>query len=89
MSELDVKSLVRAASDRLVAVAALQKKYEVSKDVPTEQLVQDMRELLATERVVLDAIITLFIELGHNVDENTVSIATAAPARQPTPAPAP
>lgn len=78
MSELDVKTLVRAASDRLVAVAALQKKYEMSKDVPTEQLVQDMRELLFTERIVLDAIITLFVELGHSVEENAVSTATAA-----------
>ena len=80
MSNLDVKDLVRAASDRLVAVAALQKKYAASKDVPTEQLVQDMRELLATERVVLDAIITLFVELGHNVSDHTQSIATAAAA---------
>jgi hypothetical protein len=43
----------------------LQKKYERSESVPTEQLVADMRELLATERVVLDAIITLFVKLGH------------------------
>jgi hypothetical protein len=69
MSELDVKSLMRAASERLVAVSTLQKKYQDSKDVPTEQLVQDMRELLASERVVLDAIITLFVELGHNVND--------------------
>jgi len=75
MSELDVKSLVRAAADRLVAVTALQEKYAASKAVPTEQLVQDMRELLATERVVLDAIITLFVELGHSVSENQASIA--------------
>ena len=90
MSELDVKSLVRAAADRREAVSALQKKYEASKDVPAEQLVQDMRELLATERVVLDAIVTLFVELGHSVDENTVSIATSAPhppQTQPTLAP--
>jgi hypothetical protein len=44
----------------------LQKKYEASVDVPTEQLVRDMRELLATERVVLDAIITLFVKMGHD-----------------------
>ena len=88
MSELDVKSLVRAAADRREAVSALQKKYEASKDVPAEQLMQDMRELLATERVVLDAIITLFVELGHSVENNTVSIATSAaphpPQTQPT-----
>ena len=40
-------------------------KYEESDSVPTEQLVLDMRELLSTERVVLDAIITLFVKLGH------------------------
>jgi hypothetical protein len=48
-----------------LAVAALQKKYERSESVPTEQLVLDMRELLSTERVVLDALITLFVKLGH------------------------
>jgi hypothetical protein len=46
-------------------VTALQEKYQKSESVSTEQLVQDMRELLATERVVLDAIITLFVKLGH------------------------
>jgi hypothetical protein len=30
--------------------------------------VLDLRELLATERVVLDAIITLFVKLGHAQD---------------------
>jgi len=35
------------------------KKYAESQSIPTEQLVLDMRELLSTERVVLDAIITL------------------------------
>jgi hypothetical protein len=29
----------------------------------------DMRELLSTERVVLDAIITLFVKLGHGDDQ--------------------
>jgi hypothetical protein len=48
-----------------LAVAELQKKYAESHNIPTEQLVLDMRELLATERVILDAIITLFIDLGH------------------------
>ena len=65
MQDPDVNSLMRAASERQLAVAALQRKYEASEDVPTEQLVRDMRELLATERVVLDAIITLFVKLGH------------------------
>ena len=50
-----------------MAVTALQKKYAESESISTEQLVLDMRELLATERVVLDAIITLFIKLGHDV----------------------
>ena len=65
MTDHDISSLMRAASERQLAVAALQKKYEESESVPTEQLVLDMRELLATERVVLDAIITLFVKLGE------------------------
>ena len=66
MNDPDVNSLIMAATERQLAVAALQKKYERSESVPTEQLVLDMRELLATERVVLDAIITLFVKLGHS-----------------------
>ncbi|MBA3484773.1 MAG: hypothetical protein H0T51_23475 [Pirellulales bacterium] len=66
MNDPDVNSLIMAATERQLAVAALQKKYERSESVPTEQLVADMRELLATERVVLDAIITLFVKLGHS-----------------------
>ena len=54
---------MKAAAERQLAVAALQKKYEESDNIPTEQLVLDMRELLATERVILDAIITLFVKL--------------------------
>lgn len=65
MNDPDVSRLMQAATDRQLAVAALQKKYEECESVPTEQLVLDMRELLATERVVLDAIITLFVKLGH------------------------
>ncbi len=65
MSDPDVSSLMKAAAERQLAVAALQKKYELSESIPTEQLVLDMRELLSTERVVLDAIITLFVKLGH------------------------
>jgi hypothetical protein len=68
MHDPDVNSLMMAATERQMAVAALQKKYAESEDVPTEQLVRDMRELLATERVVLDAIITLFVKLGHGRD---------------------
>jgi hypothetical protein len=68
MQDSDVTSLMRAATERQLAVAALQKKYEASDDVPTEQLVRDMRELLATERVVLDAIITLFVKMGHQAE---------------------
>jgi hypothetical protein len=64
-NEPDVKSLMRAAAERQLAVAALQRKYEESQSIPTEQLVLDMRELLSTERVVLDAIITLFVKLEH------------------------
>ena len=65
MSDPDVSSLMRAAAERQLAVAALQKKYAESDNIPTEQLVRDMRELLSTERVVLDAIITLFVKIGH------------------------
>ena len=65
MSNPDVNSLMMAAAERQTAVAALQKKYAESEDVPTEQLVRDVRELLATEQVVLDAIITLFVKLGY------------------------
>jgi hypothetical protein len=63
MNHPDINSLMKAASERQLAVAALQKKYAKSESIPTEQLVLDMRELLATERVVLDAIITLFVKL--------------------------
>ena len=62
----DISSLMKAAAERQLAVAVLQKKYEQSESIPTEQLVLDMRELLSTERVVLDAIITLFVKLGHD-----------------------
>ena len=65
MNDHDMSSLMKAAAERQLAVSALQKKYEQSESIPTEQLVLDMRELLATERVVLDAIITLFVKLGH------------------------
>jgi hypothetical protein len=49
----------------------LQKKYAESESVSTEQLVLDMRELLATERVVLDAIITLFVRIGNEENGST------------------
>jgi hypothetical protein len=65
MNDPDIGRLMNAASERHLAVTALQKKYQESDSIPTEQLVLDMRELLATERVVLDAIITLFVKLGH------------------------
>ena len=66
MSDSDMRTLVQAATERQSAVTALQKKYAESESIPTEQLVLDMRELLSTERVVLEAIITLFIKLGHS-----------------------
>ena len=65
MNDPDVDNLIRAATERHLAVGMLQKKYDDATNLPTEQLVQDMRELLATERVVLDAIITLFVKMGH------------------------
>ena len=65
MNDPDVDSLIKAASERQLAVDALQRKYKGKESVPTEQLVLDMSELLSTERVVLDAIITLFVKLGE------------------------
>ena len=67
MNDHDLGDLMKAAAERQLAVTALQKKYaqSESESISTEQLVLDMRELLATERVVLDAIITLFVKLGH------------------------
>lgn len=66
MNDPDINSLMQAAAQRQLAVAALQKNYDVSESVPTDQLVHDMRELLFTERVALDAIITLFVKLGND-----------------------
>ena len=65
MTDPDINSLMMAAAERQLAVKALEQKYESSESVPTEQLVRDMRELLATERVVLDAIIMPFVKLGQ------------------------
>ncbi len=65
MNDPDISSLARAAAERQWAVAALQKKYATGDSIPTEQLFLDMRELLYTERVVPDAIVTLFVDLGH------------------------
>ena len=72
MNDPDITSLMQAAAERQRAVAALQKKYGDSESVPTEQLVLDMRELLCTERVVLDAIITLFVKLGNGMERKPV-----------------
>ena len=76
MNDPDINSLMQAAAERQLAVAALQKKYGESESIPTEQLVLDMRELLFTERVVLDAIITLFVKLGHDMEHKPVPSAT-------------
>jgi hypothetical protein len=81
MNDHDMSALVRAAAERQLAVTALQEKYTHSEDISTEQLVADMRELLATERLVLDAIITLFSKLAP-VDSVT------RPLDSPLPAPA-
>lgn len=88
MSPLDVNGLVRAASDRQSAVAALQKKYQESPDATAAQLVGDLQELLATERIVLDAIITLFVELGHRSDAQ-IPLPSAPPPPAPALSPAP
>jgi hypothetical protein len=65
MNDADMSSLLQAAAERQLAVAALQAKYAASEGLTTEQLVLDMQELLSTERVVLDEIITLFIKIPH------------------------
>jgi hypothetical protein len=70
MHEPDIRELLKAAADRQLAVVALQEKYAASESISTEQLVLDMRELLSTERLVLEAIITLFISLGHGENES-------------------
>ena len=72
MNDPDINSLIQAAAERQLAVAALQKKYGESEHIPTEQLVLDMRELLCPERVVLDAIITLVVKLGHDMGHRPV-----------------
>ncbi|MDB5324434.1 MAG: hypothetical protein JWM57_3 [Phycisphaerales bacterium] len=72
MNEHDINGLMKAAAERQLAVSALQKKYDTSSNVPTEQLVIDMRELLATERIVLDAIITLFVKIGADAKASSV-----------------
>ena len=65
MDDSEINDLMKAAVERQLAVTNLQQKYEASDNIPTEQLVRDMRELLTTERVVLEAIITLFMKLMH------------------------
>jgi hypothetical protein len=72
MNDPDINSLMQAAAERQLAVAALQNKYGASESISTEQLVLDMRELLSTERVVLDAIITLFVKFGHDMEHKPV-----------------
>jgi hypothetical protein len=83
MNDPDINTLMLAAAERQLAVAALQKKYQSSESVPTEQLVLDMRELLSTERVVLDAIITLFVKLGHGGAAATLPRDPAPPSAPP------
>jgi hypothetical protein len=70
ITDHDISALKKAADQRQLAVNTLQKKYAASHNIPTEQLALDMCEVLATERVVLDAIITLFVDVGQD-DERT------------------
>jgi hypothetical protein len=64
-SDINGLMLAAAATERQPAVAAPQKKYGDSASIPTEQPVLDMRELLSTDAVVLDPIITLSVKPGH------------------------
>ena len=77
MNDPDINSLMQAAAERQLAVCALQKKYEDVESVSTGQLVLDMRELLQTERVVLDAIITLFVKVGDDIGRKAIAGAPA------------
>jgi hypothetical protein len=72
MHDPDINSLMKAAPERQLAVAALQKKYLESESVPTEQLVLDIRELWSTQR----AILTLFAKLGHSDDREAIDSTT-------------
>jgi hypothetical protein len=75
MNDHDMQSLIKAAAERQLAVVELQEMYATSKGISTEQLVLDMGKLQATERVILDAIITLFVNLGHGAvgDDKSIS----------------
>ena len=81
VTDHDIRRLMQAAAERQLAVATLQKKYAGSEHPSTEQLVGDMQELLAAERDILDAIITLFVDLGHGDDTGSGS----APPPPPMP----
>jgi hypothetical protein len=64
MHDSELEDLLRVASERQLALAALEDKYAQSHGLPSEQLVKDMHELLAKETTVLNAIITLFIKMS-------------------------
>ena len=66
MTDPEISDLLKAVAERHLAVTTLQEKYAKSEGIATEQLVLDMGELLAAERLVLDAIVTLFLKLGPN-----------------------
>jgi hypothetical protein len=59
----DLSNLMKAVTERQLAVTQLQEKYASSENAPTEQLVHDLRDLQASERAVFDAIITMFVGL--------------------------
>jgi hypothetical protein len=59
----DLSSLMKAVTERQLAVTQLQEKYAGSENISTEQLVHDLRDLQASERAVFDAIITMFVSL--------------------------
>lgn len=64
MDDPDMSGLLKAVTDRQLAVTALQEKYATSEGKTTEQLVLDMGELLTSERLIFDAITTLFMKLS-------------------------
>jgi hypothetical protein len=64
MDNLEISDLLKAVTDRQLAVATLQEKYATGEGATTEQLVRDLAEVLAADRVVFDAIITLLLKRG-------------------------
>ena len=66
MHDPEMNSLMKAATERQLAVAALQKKYQASESVPTEQLVLDMRPPCLDQSFCLICAMTIDYEFAVN-----------------------